>query len=72
MHTFDTPARRGGPTAVSREIGSWLERLRLFWSQRLDALAGELARREGERPEQHVTGADTAGTPDQPVNEENP
>lgn len=38
----------------------WLERFRRFWSQRLDALATELARGRREHRRQHET---TAGEP---------
>jgi DNA-binding transcriptional ArsR family regulator len=35
--------------APLREVDMWLERFRGFWSQRLDALATELARGKRER-----------------------
>lgn len=37
--------------APLREIDVWLDRFRQFWSQRLDALATELARGKREPPE---------------------
>jgi DNA-binding transcriptional ArsR family regulator len=50
--------------APLREVDIWLERFRQFWSQRLDALATELARGKRERREQRDNGGDTAQTPD--------
>ncbi len=38
-----------------REVDVWLDRFRQFWSQRLDALATELAR--GKRERRHKDGA---------------
>ncbi len=52
--------------APLQEVDIWLERFRRFWSQRLDALATELARGKRERREQRDNGGDTAGTPDRP------
>ncbi|MEV7968262.1 metalloregulator ArsR/SmtB family transcription factor [Sphaerisporangium sp. NPDC088356] len=48
--------------APLQEVDIWLERFRQFWSQRLDALATELAR--GKRREQRDNGGNTAGTLD--------
>ncbi|MER7277954.1 metalloregulator ArsR/SmtB family transcription factor [Dactylosporangium sp. NPDC000244] len=41
--------------APLREVDAWLEQFRGFWSQRLDALATELARgkRQRDRDEEH-------------------
>jgi DNA-binding transcriptional ArsR family regulator len=54
--------------APLQEVDIWLERFRQFWSQRLDALATELARGKRERREQRDNGGindgNTAGTPD--------
>ncbi|MEJ3749043.1 metalloregulator ArsR/SmtB family transcription factor [Actinomycetes bacterium KLBMP 9797] len=50
--------------APLQEVDIWLERFRRFWSQRLDALATELARGKRERREQCDNGGNTAETPD--------
>ncbi|WP_432968253.1 ArsR/SmtB family transcription factor [Dactylosporangium sp. CA-233914] len=50
--------------APLQEVDIWLERFRQFWSQRLDALATELARGKRERHEQHDNGGNTDETPD--------
>lgn len=50
--------------APLQEIDIWLERFRQFWSQRLDALATELARGKRQRREQRDNCGDTAETPD--------
>ncbi len=64
-------------SAPLREVDVWLERFRGFWSQRLDALATELARgRRQRRLEAHrpADGADPdrAHPPDQVTNERKP
>jgi len=48
-------------SAPLQEVDIWLERFRQFWSQRLDALATELARGKRERREQRDNGANAAG-----------
>ncbi|HEX5997380.1 MAG TPA: metalloregulator ArsR/SmtB family transcription factor [Jiangellales bacterium] len=48
--------------APLQEVDMWLERFRRFWSQRLDALATELARGRRGRGGEHVNG--NAETPD--------
>ncbi|MCP2322226.1 DNA-binding transcriptional ArsR family regulator [Hamadaea flava] len=50
--------------APLREVDIWLERLRQFWSRRLDALATEVARGQRQRRDQRDNGGNTAGTPD--------
>jgi DNA-binding transcriptional ArsR family regulator len=45
-----------------QEVDLWLERFRGFWTQRLDALATELARGRRERRSRHAAEAAT-GTP---------
>jgi DNA-binding transcriptional ArsR family regulator len=47
-------------SAPLREVDVWLERFRGFWTQRLDALATELARGRRERR----LGEDRGSTPD--------
>ncbi|GAA0740982.1 winged helix-turn-helix transcriptional regulator [Dactylosporangium roseum] len=49
--------------APLREVDIWLDRFRQFWSQRLDALATELARGKRERRAQRDNGGDTDGDP---------
>jgi DNA-binding transcriptional ArsR family regulator len=49
--------------APLQEVDTWLEPFRQFWSQRLDALAAELARGKRQRREQHHRG-NAAETPD--------
>jgi DNA-binding transcriptional ArsR family regulator len=46
--------------APLQEIAIWLERFQAFWSQRLDALATELARGKRER---RITDSATKGPP---------
>jgi DNA-binding transcriptional ArsR family regulator len=46
--------------APLQEVDIWLERFRQFWSQRLDALATELARGKRKQPDR----GNAAGTPD--------
>jgi DNA-binding transcriptional ArsR family regulator len=46
-----------------REVDMWLERFRRFWTQRLDALATELARGKRERPATGASDPTTAGRP---------
>lgn len=41
--------------APLQEVDVWLERFRRFWSQRLDALATELARGERKRGQRRAT-----------------
>jgi hypothetical protein len=41
----------------------WLERFRGFWTQRLDALATELARGKRERRAAHTAGSAATSTP---------
>jgi hypothetical protein len=53
-------SRQSSGSRSPREVDIWLERFRRFWSQRLDALATELARGKRERREQR---GNTAGTP---------
>ena len=55
--------------APLQEIDVWLERFRGFWTQRLDALATELARGERERRTGHTAEAGT-GTPPTGGNDE--
>ena len=50
--------------APLQEVDIWLERFRRFWSQRLDALATELARGKRERREQRDNPGNAAETPD--------
>jgi DNA-binding transcriptional ArsR family regulator len=50
--------------APLQEVDIWLERFRQFWSQRLDALATELARGKRDRRKRRDHGGATAGTPD--------
>jgi DNA-binding transcriptional ArsR family regulator len=52
-----------------REVDVWLERFRGFWSQRLDALATELARGKRERRTGHTAEA-ASGTPPTGGNDE--
>lgn len=52
-----------------REVDVWLERFRGFWTQRLDALATELARGKRERRTGHTAEAGT-GTPPTGGNDE--
>jgi len=49
--------------APLQEVDMWLGRFRRFWSQRLDALATELARGRRGRGAEHVNGNNTE-TPD--------
>jgi DNA-binding transcriptional ArsR family regulator len=49
--------------APLREVDVWLERFRGVWSQRLDALATELARGKRERRADRTPDPATAGTP---------
>jgi DNA-binding transcriptional ArsR family regulator len=49
--------------APLREVDVWLERFRGFWTQRLDALATELARGKRERRAAHAAGPAATGTP---------
>ncbi|MGW0434516.1 ArsR/SmtB family transcription factor [Micromonospora sp. NPDC003197] len=61
--------------APLQEVDIWLERFRQFWSQRLDALATELARGKRQRRERHFNHGNTAGAPDRdqeakPISEE--
>jgi DNA-binding transcriptional ArsR family regulator len=46
-----------------REVDVWLERFRGLWTQRLDALATELARGRRERRAAHATGSAATSTP---------
>ncbi|HEX8930782.1 MAG TPA: metalloregulator ArsR/SmtB family transcription factor [Actinomycetota bacterium] len=46
-----------------REVDVWLERFRGFWTQRLDALATELARGKRERRGGHAAEAGTSTPP---------
>jgi DNA-binding transcriptional ArsR family regulator len=64
-------ARRLYAVAPARlqEVDAWLERFRGFWTQRLDALATELARGKRERRSGHTAGA-AAGTPPTGGNDE--
>lgn len=50
--------------APLQEVDIWLDRFRQFWSQRLDALATELARGKRERREPRDNGGTSAGAPD--------
>jgi DNA-binding transcriptional ArsR family regulator len=52
-----------------REVDVWLERFRGFWTQRLDALATELARGKRERRTGHTAEA-ASGTPPTGGNDE--
>jgi len=58
-------ARRLYAVAPARlqEVDVWLERFRGFWSQRLDALATELARGKRERRTGHAAEAATSPPP---------
>jgi DNA-binding transcriptional ArsR family regulator len=49
--------------APLREVDVWLERFRGFWSQRLDALATELARGKRERRTNRTPAPATASMP---------
>jgi DNA-binding transcriptional ArsR family regulator len=49
--------------APLREVDVWLERFRGFWTQRLDALATELARGERERHAANAAGSAATSTP---------
>jgi hypothetical protein len=53
-----------------REVNMWLERFGRFWTQRLDALATELARGKRERRAAHTTDPAAAGTPTTADNDE--
>jgi len=46
--------------AALQEVDEWLERFRGFWTQRLDALATELARGKRERRTTHAAEAATS------------
>jgi hypothetical protein len=48
----------------------WLERFRGLWTQRLDALATELARGKRERRAAHATGSAATSTPTTGDNDE--
>ena len=50
--------------APLQEVDIWLERFRQFWSQRLDALATELARGKRQRREPRDDHGKAAETPD--------
>jgi DNA-binding transcriptional ArsR family regulator len=52
-------------SAPLQEVDIWLERFRGFWSQRLDALATELARGKRERRQQGENDAGTTSAPHQ-------
>jgi DNA-binding transcriptional ArsR family regulator len=58
-------ARRLYAVAPARlqEVDVWLERFRGFWTQRLDALATELARGKRERRSGHAAEAATSTPP---------
>lgn len=60
-------------SAPLQEVDIWLERFRRFWSQRLDALATELARGKREHREHRENRENTAGTSfgGQPTGSEN-
>jgi DNA-binding transcriptional ArsR family regulator len=49
--------------APLQEVDVWLERFRGFWTQRLDALATELARGKRARRAAHAAGSAATGTP---------
>ena len=49
--------------AAMAELDTWLERFRGFWTQRLDALATELARGKRERRTAHAPDSATTSTP---------
>jgi DNA-binding transcriptional ArsR family regulator len=49
--------------APLREVDVWLERFRGFWTQRLDALATELARGKRQRRAAHAAGSAATSTP---------
>ncbi|MCW3817931.1 metalloregulator ArsR/SmtB family transcription factor [Micromonospora sp. DR5-3] len=50
--------------APLQEVDIWLERFRQYWSQRLDALATELARGKRQRRQQHDNHRNAAESPD--------
>ena len=60
--------------AALQEVDEWLERFRGFWTQRLDALATELARGKRERRTTHAaepaTSTPTTGDNDNDQDEE--
>ncbi|GIG93385.1 hypothetical protein [Plantactinospora endophytica] len=61
------PAPVRGPLRTTREVDIWIERLRRFWNQRLDALGVELARGRRERREPHRDSpAGSSSTDNQP------
>jgi DNA-binding transcriptional ArsR family regulator len=53
-----------------REVDVWLERFRGLWTQRLDALATELARGKRQRRAAHATGSAATSTPTTGDNDE--